>query len=150
MSYWLIKAILLLGLLLVGIIMLRPVKNASHLALRRIGMMAITVLAAFSVVFPEILNGVARAIGVESGTNLLVYILVIAVFTQMASSYRRDVATQRKLTNLARTLAIESAQNPPTLPSVDDTAAASKTGFGQEQVKSEPPDDTTVRRNELR
>lgn len=141
MSYWLIKLILLLGLLGVGIIMLRPVKNASHLAVRRIAMMLITVLAAVSVVFPEILNRVARAIGVDSGTNLLVYILVIAVFTQMASGYRRDVANQRKLTNLARSIAIETAQKPSSSATGSvDIATSTGAALPQEQVKSNRAD----------
>lgn len=116
MSYWLIKTLLLIGLLIVAYFMLRPVKTAGHLALRRLGVMLIVVVAVFAVVFPEVVNAVAKAIGVYSGVNLLVYILILAVFTQMATSYRRDVSNERKLTLLARAIALESAPKPEQTP----------------------------------
>lgn len=109
MSYALVKAALIIGLLLVFVFMVRPVKSASHLALRRIGLTIIVVIAAIAVVFPSTINQIARIIGVTSGVNLVVYILVIAVFTQMATSYRRDVATERKITELARAVALLTA-----------------------------------------
>ncbi|MSS83458.1 DUF2304 domain-containing protein [Actinomycetaceae bacterium WB03_NA08] len=112
MQYILIKAVLVIGLLLVAFFMMRPVKSASHLALRRIGMMIIVIAAALAVIFPETLNGLARMIGVASGVNLVVYFLVIVVFAQMATSYRRDMATERKITDLARALALQSTQKP--------------------------------------
>ncbi len=112
MSYWLIKTLLLIGLLVVAYFMLRPVRSAGHLAMRRLGVMLIVAVAVFAVVFPEIVNTVAQAIGVYSGVNLLVYILILAVFTQMATSYRRDVSNERKLTLLARAIALEGAPKP--------------------------------------
>lgn len=112
MHYIVIKTILIIGLLAVAYFMLRPVKSASHLALRRIWMMLIVVIAAIAVIFPEWLNGLARVAGVASGVNLVVYILVIAVFTQMATTYRRDLATERKITELSRALALHAAPKP--------------------------------------
>ncbi len=109
MQYWLIKAVLILGLLGVTYFLVRPVRTASSLALRRIGMLLLILAAVFAIIFPEIFNVFARSIGVYSGTNLLVYLLVIALFAQMASGYRRDMQTNRKLTELARQVALQSA-----------------------------------------
>ncbi len=120
MSYWLIKSLLLVGLLVVAWAMMRPVKSANHLALRRLGVMVIVVLAGLSVIFPDVVNRIARAIGVQSGVNLLVYVLFLAVFTQMATGYRRDLATDRKITTLARAVALESAPKPPLETDVSD------------------------------
>ena len=45
-----------------------------------------------------------------SGTNLLVYMLVIAYLAQMASTYRRDAAAEEKVTELARQVALQNAR----------------------------------------
>lgn len=113
MSYWIIKTLLVVGLFVVAFLMMRPVNTASHLALRRLAVMGIIVLAAVSVIFPEAVTRLAQSIGVYSGVNLLVYILVLAMFTQMAIGYRRDAVNERKLTRLARAIALNSAIKPP-------------------------------------
>ncbi len=129
MDYIVIKVLLILGLVLIAYFLMRPVKSASHLALRRIWMMLVVLLAAFAVIFPELLNGLARTIGVASGVNLVVYILVIAVFTQMATSYRRDLATDRKITALSRALALQSAPKGSNTVSGDSGSNMSESGI---------------------
>ena len=128
MDYIIIKILLILGLVLIAYFLMRPVKSANHLALRRIWMMIVVLVAAFAVIFPELLNGLARTIGVASGVNLVVYILVIAVFTQMATSYRRDLATDRKITALSRALALQSAPKGSVTTSVDSDLNTSEEG----------------------
>ena len=110
MDYWFIKAVLILALLVVGYFMVRPTRSDSSLALRRIGLLLVLMAAVFAIIFPEVFNNLARAIGVASGTNLLVYLIVIVILAQMASSYRKDLAAKRKLTALARKLALMEAQ----------------------------------------
>ncbi len=119
MTYWLIKTILILGLLLGAAAMLRPVRSTSHLALRRIGFLLVLLGAGFAVIFPDVLHRTARALGVHSGVNLLVYILFLMVLAQMAVAYRRDLATERKITALARAVALQSAPKPPAEPMSD-------------------------------
>lgn len=106
MSYWLIKTLLVLSLIVVTVVLLRPVKTDSSLALRRIGMLLVLLAAAFAIIFPEIFNKFARAIGVQTGLNLVVYLLVVAIFAQMATSYRREATTEVKLTQMAREMAL--------------------------------------------
>ena len=112
MTYWLAKSLLLIALVTVVVVMMRPVKNDSHLALRRVSFMLIAGLTAVAVIFPEVLHRLATLVGVESGVNLLVYILVLTVFVQMALGYRRDKATERKMTQLARAVALQGAVKP--------------------------------------
>lgn len=113
MSYWLIKVILLLALVVVMVVMVKPVKSASHLAMRRLLVLLMVVFAAFAIIFPGTMNQLAWSIGVVSGVNLLVYLLVISFFGQVVSGYRRDAANERKVTLLARAIALQSA---PTVP----------------------------------
>ena len=111
-TYWLVKALLLLALIGLVFFTLRPIRSARHLALRRLGVLAVIVFAAFAVFFPGLLNRAAWILGVERGVNLLLYVITVAFFMQIASSYRRDVASERRLTRLARALALSHVQYP--------------------------------------
>ena len=112
MNYWLIKTLLVVALIVVTYLVIKPPKTASSLAVRRIGMLLVLASAGIAIVFPEVFNGLARAIGVQSGLNLVVYLLVIALFAQMATSYRRDAAAEAKLTELARQVALQRVEPP--------------------------------------
>ena len=138
-SYWLIKIVLLAGLLVVAWFLMRPVRSQGHLALRRLGMILMIVFAMFAVLFPGLLNRVAWQLGVDRGINLLVYVLVLAFFAQVATAYRRDSANEARLTGLARAIALETVRLPgaprpsPSLggegtPGVDDTRGPLDTG----------------------
>lgn len=111
-SYWLIKAILILGFIALAFIIVRPVRTENRLALRRLGTLILIIFACFSVIFPGLLNRLAAFIGVDRGINLLVYALVLTVFSQMATAYRRDLENNRKLTALARAIALKDVQYP--------------------------------------
>lgn len=128
-SYWLIKIILLAGLLVVAWFLMRPVRSQGHLALRRLGMILTIVFAMFAVLFPGLLNRVAWQLGVDRGINLLVYVLVLAFFAQVATAYRRDSTNERRLTGLARAIALETVHLPdnprqPTANGTGETAGA--------------------------
>ncbi|QWW20258.1 DUF2304 domain-containing protein [Schaalia sp. 19OD2882] len=130
-TYWIIKGLLLLALALLAVLVLRPVRTAKHLAVRRLGMLAIIVFACFAVLFPGILNHLATFIGVEKGINLLVYTLVLALFMQMASSYRRDAEAERRLTRLARAIALSNVRPPKASPADQQTPAAPPSSSGE-------------------
>lgn len=112
MRYFLIKALLLGALCLMTWALVRPVRSQSSLALRRLATAFLMVCAAAAVVFPQVANTVARAIGVERGVNLLTYGLIVAFFAQSVTAYRRDTGVQRQLTALARQVALASARPP--------------------------------------
>lgn len=140
MNYWLIKGILIVSLVILMYFLLRPVTTDSSLALRRIGMFLAMVAAMFAIIFPGLFNRFARSIGVMSGTNLLVYILVIVILAQMASSYRKDMASQQKLTTLARRIAlIEEAEQSARQEQLD---SASPDGRATEESSPGPEDNT--------
>lgn len=107
--YWLIKSLLIIALIAVTYLLVRPARTASTLALRRIGLFLILGAAVFAILFPGVFNKFAFSLGVVTGTNLLVYLLAVALFAQMATSYRRDAAMQARVTALAREVAIQKA-----------------------------------------
>lgn len=109
-SYWLPKVLILCVLVFITRILLRRPKNASRLAMRRLAMLLLIVSACVAVLFPGVLNALASMMGIEKGINLLVYGLVLALFAQMATSYRRDADAEIRLTTLARALALSDVQ----------------------------------------
>lgn len=129
-TYWLIKALLILALIGLSLLVIRPARSANHLAIRRLGMMTIITFAFFAILFPHLLNDLAHLLGVERGINLLVYALVVAFFTQMATTYRRDADAEQRITQLARAIAIANAENPQDSPSkYEEQATSVDSGF---------------------
>ncbi|WP_127129539.1 DUF2304 domain-containing protein [Georgenia sp. SYP-B2076] len=100
-----IQILLLLGIL-GTVIPLTRTASARHQAIRRLLLVGFVVLAVFAVLFPTWLTAVANLLGVGRGTDLLLYVLVIAFLTYVASSYRHMVTLDRKLTVLTRKLAL--------------------------------------------
>ena len=111
-GYWLIRTLLLLGLASIAWTLLHPTRSANHLALRRLTTMLVIAFAMFAVLFPTTLNRIAFHLGVERGVNLLLYVLVLAFFAQMATAYRRDMDTEKRMTLLARTVALDTVKRP--------------------------------------
>ncbi len=120
MNYWLIKLLLVAALAGITLFLVRPVRTDTRLALRRLGMLLLVVVAVFAILFPSWFNRFAQAVGVASGTNLLVYLLFVALLAQMASSYRREVALQRQITRLARTVALGPHSQHVSSPATDE------------------------------
>ena len=107
-EYFLIRALLIIGLALVTWLLVRPVQSQSHLAAQRLLILAIVIFAIITIVYPPLLNQIARVVGVERGINLLVYALIICVLAQMSASYRNSMALEKRITLLARQIALRT------------------------------------------
>ena len=106
-----IQILLVAGIVAIAIIDLRAgAGSARNQALRRLGLLAFVGLAIFSVLFPQWLTWVARNLGVGRGADLVLYGLVIAFLSYLATAHRRAVALERKITVLARKLALNEAR----------------------------------------
>ncbi|GEA89950.1 DUF2304 domain-containing protein [Cellulomonas cellasea] len=102
-----IKVILLVSISVIALIGLRAPRGARHLALRRITLLAFVLFAAASVLFPEVWNALANAVGVGRGTDLLLYGLILAFLGYMATSYLRFRGLEAQITLLARRIALD-------------------------------------------
>lgn len=105
-----IQILLVTAVILVGLFLARPAGGDSHLALRRLFMLGFVIVAIVSILFPQWLSWLANLIGVGRGADLLLYALVLAFLVTVASSYRRNVMMNRKLTLLAREIALARAE----------------------------------------
>jgi hypothetical protein len=83
-----------------------------RLALRRLGLVAFALLAAGGVLYPEALTWVGQQIGVGRGADLLLYLLIVAFLSYVATRFTRDKRTDRRLTELARRVALAEAPPP--------------------------------------
>jgi len=101
-----IQVLLLVAVSVVAVLLTRGTANARHQAIRRILLVGFVVVAAASVIFPDWLTWLARQVGVGRGADLLLYALVIAFLSYIATSYRRMSDLERRITVLTRELAL--------------------------------------------
>ena len=104
-----IQILLVIGVIAVGLFLARPTGGDRHLALRRLFMALFVMVAVVSILFPQWLSWLANTIGVGRGADLLLYALVLAFLITVATSYRRNVATNRRITQLAREITLSRA-----------------------------------------
>lgn len=102
----LIQVILVAAIIVIGFLVIRNPGSDSHLAIRRLLLLGFVIVAVLSVIFPQWLSWVASLIGVGRGTDLLLYGLVVVVLIVIASQYRTNVEQNRRLTLLARRVAL--------------------------------------------
>ncbi|MGV8876246.1 MAG: DUF2304 domain-containing protein [Rhodoglobus sp.] len=98
-------------ILVAGYFMLRG-GGARHQALQRIFLLLFMIAAASSVFFPQIWTKAANLVGVGRGTDLLLYIMVLAFLGFVATSYRRSRRTESDITELARKVALLTSHSP--------------------------------------
>lgn len=104
-----IKIVLIVAIALIGLISLRMPRGSRHQALRRVALIGFVAFAAASVLFPDLWNVAASWLGVGRGTDLLLYVLIIAFLGYMATSYLRFREMESQVTQLARRIALDEA-----------------------------------------
>jgi hypothetical protein len=109
MTQPLIKLFLLAGIALVGYYAERGSRRAIHRVVWR-GFVVVGLGAAMvSVLFPDILTWIAEKVGVGRGTDLLLYVMVIAFMLVSVVLFRRIADLERKYVALAREVAVREA-----------------------------------------
>ncbi len=106
----LIQVLLILGIIGVALLLNRTTADSRHQAVRRLLLLGFVVAAVVSVAFPSVLSRLAGFVGVGRGTDLLLYALVIAFLSYIATSMRRTRQLTARITVLARELALAQAR----------------------------------------
>ncbi|MDY2940749.1 MAG: DUF2304 domain-containing protein [Varibaculum sp.] len=101
-----IKTLLILTVLVIAWFLVRSTGNSKNVALRRLLLLVFVVLAVVSIIFPDVTGIVAGWVGVGRGTDLLLYLLVIAFLSYAVVSYRRVNTLEWKIADLAQELTI--------------------------------------------
>lgn len=107
-----IKLLLIAVFAVFAVIVLLPGRGTRKLALKRLALALLFALAIVAVMFPDITNAVANAVGVGRGTDLLLYGLVIVFVGNAISTSVRFRHQERELTQIARAAALRDAERP--------------------------------------
>ncbi len=98
-----------LACLLLGEIVLR-LSGRSH-GLAWIVRSCLWLMAGVAIYYPNALTTISKTIGIDRGTNLVLYLLVFAVLAISFYFYARSVRLERQLTQVIRHIAIKEAQH---------------------------------------
>lgn len=94
----------------------------------KIGFVTFLILAIFAVLFPDATTWVAQLVGVQRGTDLMLYALIVAFVFVTVSSYLRFREQELRFARLARAVALSNAQAPDDLNDADNAEDAEPTG----------------------
>lgn len=106
-TFW-IQLVLILGILVVAARLLAGSGQRTQ-AVRRLGLLTFAALAALSVLFPNVWTTIAHKVGIGRGTDLILYALVIAFFSFVATTFKRQRESEQRYTQLARRIALSEA-----------------------------------------
>jgi hypothetical protein len=107
-----IKIVLIAVFAVFAAVVLVPGRGTRKLAVKRLALLLLFALAIIAVLFPEVTNAVANAVGVGRGTDLLLYGLVIVFVGHSISTSVRFRHQERELTQIARAAALRDAERP--------------------------------------
>jgi hypothetical protein len=88
-------------------------RGAASRLLSRMVILAFVASGAVFVVNPEWTNRIAHALGVGRGADLILYLLFPTTITLFLYLYRKNRELHEKLTNLARSIALQQAHPAP-------------------------------------
>ncbi|MGN6218100.1 MAG: DUF2304 domain-containing protein [Microbacterium sp.] len=106
-----IKALLVAAFVAFAVILLKPGGSARTQAMRTITLLLLLVAAVYAVVFPEVVNNLAVAVGVGRGTDLLLYAFIIVFVANALTTVRKRRAQDAQITQLARQIALRSPES---------------------------------------
>lgn len=105
-----VQIILVLAALGALVYFVRRAHNVRIRASKRIAFFAFIMVNIYAVLRPEDTTWVAQQIGIGRGTDLVVYLLVVAFVFGMLNTYLRQREISNHLTDLARTVALRDAE----------------------------------------
>ncbi|MCX6395843.1 MAG: DUF2304 domain-containing protein [Propionibacteriales bacterium] len=105
----LIKILLIGGTLAFGFLTLRERQPASHQAIRRIALLVLVPVGVVAVAFPGTTVWAAHLVGVQRGTDLLLYTFVMTFLFTTLACYQRLHQVERHLVTLTRELALRES-----------------------------------------
>lgn len=102
-----IKILLIIGVIGAVAYALRGTNSSTHLAIRRIGGALFALVAVLSILFPLSVTRVANWVNVGRGTDLVLYVFVVAFLYVTVALYQRMHQLEQKIIELTRTLALQ-------------------------------------------
>ncbi|GAA1780558.1 DUF2304 domain-containing protein [Leucobacter iarius] len=105
------QLLLILGVVLIAALAVRFLPGERSLALKRIFAILFVIAAVLAILFPNVLTAVAHLFGIGRGTDLLLYVFIIAVLAFAVAIIRAKARSDARVTQLARAVALMDARN---------------------------------------
>lgn len=115
-----IKILLLVAFAALALVAVRVDPSPGHLAVRRLLVATLLVVSALAVLFPDLVNELAHAVGVGRGADLVLYGLVVVSAMSWLGIYRRISEADARLAALVRAQALADASGEPSHDRVTD------------------------------
>ncbi|MFF2043945.1 DUF2304 domain-containing protein [Kitasatospora sp. NPDC048239] len=106
MNYFWIQLVLILGSVILAFTFIRRWDAANTRAWKRIAFSVFVVVNIYAVLRPTDVTWIAHKLGVGRGTDLVLYVMVLAMGFLTLNTFLRFRSLEKKLTDLARTVAI--------------------------------------------
>jgi hypothetical protein len=107
-----IQGLLITSIIALLVYLLRSRRNAQSRAWVKVGYLVFVMAAVYAVLRPNDTTVVAHWLGVDRGTDLMLYALIIAFSFSTLSTYLRFKDLELRYARLARAVALEGAQAP--------------------------------------
>ena len=107
-----IQLLLITAVMVLLVYLLRRRTNAKAKAWVKVGYVLFVIAAVYAILRPDDTTVLANWLGVDRGTDLLTYALVIAFVFTTLSTYLRFKELELRHARLARALALQSARTP--------------------------------------
>lgn len=105
-----IKFLLIAIILLVMLFLVLSKQNSKIRAWKKITLFAFILLAVITILFPDTVSYLATLVGVGRGTDLLLYLFILAFFVYVINNYIARQNDKDKLYRLARKIALLEAR----------------------------------------
>jgi hypothetical protein len=105
-----IKFLLVPAVALAVVLSLRSRASLRGQARRKLVAGLTVLVGVFAVIFPDILQAIADVVGVDRGTDFLLYVLAIVIIYLVGSTSVRFREQESRLTRLARQVALAEAE----------------------------------------
>ena len=107
-----IQGLLITSIIALLVYLLRSRRNAQSRAWVKVGYLVFVLAAVYAVLRPNDTTVVAHWLGVDRGTDLMLYALIIAFSFTTLSTYLRFKDLELRYARLARAVALEGARSP--------------------------------------
>jgi len=107
-----IQGLLITSIIALLVYLLRSRRSAQSKAWVKVGYLVFVLAGVYAVLRPNDTTVVAHWLGVDRGTDLMLYALIIAFSFTTLSTYLRFKDLEVRYARLARAVALESAQAP--------------------------------------
>lgn len=106
----LFQIFLILGVVAAILLSSRFLPGDGSLAMKRLAALLFAILAVLAIVFPAGLSVIAQWVGVGRGTDLLLYVSVLAMLAFAVATVRGRAKSDVRVTQLAREVALLNAR----------------------------------------